>query len=173
MFLDLSGTSHPAQGLYRYSKELQLLRHVMAGVPGSGPSPAQRVCRAIEAFGAGPSSAKRWLKVAGTQKAKASDGGEDVKMASWHPEVRWRCFLPKKCYQTPSKRKGSDLPTIIFQGWHKISGIQYIMRFVGEIWKFCIEISRKKEIIWQSGSSQASPEMVRLHCLAESIWVKR
>lgn len=82
MFLDLSGTSHPAQGLYRYSKELQLLRHVMAGVPGSGPSPAQRVCRAIEAFGAGPSSAKRWLKVAGTQKAKASDGGEDVKMAS-------------------------------------------------------------------------------------------
>ncbi len=64
----------PAQGLYRYSKELQLLRHVMARVPGTarlGREPAERVCRAIEDFGAGPSSAKRWLKVAGTQKAKA------------------------------------------------------------------------------------------------------
>ena len=67
----------PAQGLYRYSKELQLLRHVMARVPGTPRDPrrepdAPRVCRAIEDFGAvSPNSAKRWLKVAGTQKAKA------------------------------------------------------------------------------------------------------
>lgn len=137
----------PAQGLYRYSKELQLLRHVMAGVPGSGPSPAsRRVCRAIEAFGAGPSSTKRWLKVAGTQKAKASDGGEDVKMASWHP-AKLKNMLPKKCYQVTNslqKGKARTFQPSFFRGLHKISGIQYIMRFIGEIWKFCIEISKEK-----------------------------
>jgi len=56
-------TSSNRQGLYRYTKELRLLRHLLH----CAPSTPSEVCRAIESFGAGT---KRWLKVAGTQKAK-------------------------------------------------------------------------------------------------------
>jgi hypothetical protein len=54
----------PWQGLYRYTKELRLLRHLLH----CAPSTPSEVCRAIESWSAGT---KRWLTVAGTQKAKA------------------------------------------------------------------------------------------------------
>eukprot|EP00435_Cladocopium_sp_Y103_P057833 s56_g20.t1 len=57
-------TTSNRQGLYRYTKELRLLRHILRCAHAT-PS---EVCRAIESFGA--SRTKRWLKVAGTQKAK-------------------------------------------------------------------------------------------------------
>ena len=60
------------QGLYRYFKELQLLRYVLKqmelAVLESGSHRAQAVCEAIEAFGLQGSS--RWLKVVGNRKAQ-------------------------------------------------------------------------------------------------------
>ena len=59
-------------GLYRYFKELQLLRYVLRNVPGDSDAGlgcgARSVCTAIEDFGRQGGS--RWLKVAGDRKAQ-------------------------------------------------------------------------------------------------------
>lgn len=52
----------PSSGLYRHSKELRLLRSVL------GARGLKGVLEAIESYGSGK---RRWLKVAGSQKAEA------------------------------------------------------------------------------------------------------
>ena len=67
------------QGLYRYFKELQLLRHVLRRMESDTPERDRRardVCEAIEGFGLQGGS--RWLKVVGARKAsvlEAAVGG--------------------------------------------------------------------------------------------------
>ena len=71
--LCLEPVSFRAFGATRYSKELQLLRHVLR----CEPTDPGEVCRAIEDFGLAKRS--RWLKVAGTGKAQVLEARRSLK----------------------------------------------------------------------------------------------